>query len=149
MYLAELNIAKLHRPLDHDENAEFVASLAAVNLLAESSKGFVWRLKDADGNSSSYVDVYDDPLLIVNLSVWASMEDLRHFVYRSGHAQYLRRKREWFAPPEPADIDMMVCWWVPENETPDPKDAARRLELLRSEGPCLEGFRFTEPIEPV
>ncbi len=145
MHLAELNIAKLHKPLDHADSVEFVASLEAINLLAESSKGFVWRLKDTDGSSSSYVEVYDDPLLIVNLSVWNSIEDLRHFVYRSGHAQYLRRKREWFSPPEP-DLDMMVCWWICEGEFPDPHDAARRLESLRTNGPSNEGFRFAEPL---
>jgi hypothetical protein len=145
VHLAELNIARLHQPLDHADNTEFVASLDAINLLAESSTGFVWRLKDDAGNSSSYVVVYDDPLLIVNLSVWTDVESFRHFVYRSGHSAYLRRRKEWFSG---SDLDQLVCWWIPEGTTPDPHDAARRLEHLRVHGPSQEGFRLTEPLDP-
>ncbi len=146
MHLAQLNIARLHKPLDHVDNAEFVASLAAINLLAEASSGFVWRLKDDAGNSASYVVVYDDPNLIVNMSVWTDIESFRHFVYRIGHSAYLRRKREWFASSE---LDQIVCWWIEEGTIPDPHDAARRLETLRTSGPSVDGFRLTEPILPV
>jgi Domain of unknown function (DUF3291) len=145
MHLAELNIARLHKPLDDPDNREFVASLDAINLLAESSVGFVWRLKDESGQSSSYVQVYDDPLLIVNLSVWTSTEALRHFVYRSGHSAYLRRKRDWFAP---ADGEQFVCWWIREGTTPDPLDAKRRLDTMRTDGPSIEGFLLSDPFQP-
>lgn len=144
-HFAELNIARLHQPLDHIDNAEFVAVLDAVNNIAEVSDGFVWRLKDDDGRSASYVGVYDDPLVIVNLSLWATPDALRHFVYRSGHSSYLRRKREWFA--ESSTLDM-VCWWVPAGALPDVHDAVARLEHLRAHGPSLDGFPFTAVIGP-
>lgn len=140
-HFAELNIARLLQPLDHADNVEFVAMLDGVNRIAEASAGFVWRLKDDDGRSASYVEVYDDPLLIVNLSLWESPDALRHFVYRSGHSSYLRRKREWFAESTTTD---MVCWWVPTGELPDVHDAVARLDRLRSDGPSLEGFPFTD-----
>jgi heme-degrading monooxygenase HmoA len=140
-HFAELNIARLLQPLDHADNAEFVAVLDAVNAIAEVSDGFVWRLKDDDGRSASYVTVYDDPQLIVNLSVWESPDALKHFVYRSGHSAYLRRRKEWFGEPAPIQ---MVCWWIPAGETPDVHDAARRLEHLRTHGPSAEGFAFAD-----
>ena len=68
-HLAELNVARLRQPLDHPDTAEFVAALDAINALAESSPGFVWRLTDESGHSSSYVRADDDPLVIINLSV--------------------------------------------------------------------------------
>jgi hypothetical protein len=145
MHLAQINIARLHHPLDHVDNTEFVASLEAINLLAESSAGFVWRLKDDDGKSASYVVIYDDPNVIINMSVWADVESFRHFVYRSGHSAYLRRKREWFAP---SDLDQVACWWLDEGTTPDPIDGARRLEHLRTHGPSHEAFRLSDPMEP-
>jgi len=141
-HFAELNIARLHRALDEPENAEFVAALDAVNLIAERTPGFVWRLQDADGASSSYVTAYDDPLVIINLTVWEDVESLRHFTYRSGHGAYLRRRREWF---EGHSRPHMVCWWLPVGEVPDVADAVRRLELLRVEGPSADGFLFTDP----
>jgi hypothetical protein len=37
-----------------------------------------------------------DPLMVVNLSVWQSYEQLHAYVYRTPHAQYVRRRYEWF-----------------------------------------------------
>ena len=142
-HLAELNIARLHQPLDAPDNAEFVAALDAVNMIAERTPGFVWRLQDEDGASSSYVTAYDDPLLIINLTVWQDIESLRHFTYRSGHGAYLRRRREWFEAPT---APHMVCWWVPAGEAPTVADATRRLELLRATGPSADGFLFNDPL---
>jgi Domain of unknown function (DUF3291) len=143
-HFAELNIARLLQPLDHAANTEFVAVLDAVNAIAEVSDGFVWRLQDDDGRSASYVTVYDDPLLIVNLSVWESPDALRHFVYRSGHSSYLRRRKEWFADPDPDAGANMVCWWIPAGDMPDVRDAARRLDHFRANGPSHEGFAFAD-----
>jgi hypothetical protein len=142
-HLAELNIARLHRPLDEPDNAEFVAALDAVNLIAERTPGFVWRLQGDDGASSSYVTAYDDPLLIINLTVWEDLESLRHFTYRSGHGAYLRRRREWFEAPAAAH---MVCWWIPAGEVPTVADATARLDRLRAVGPSVGGFLFTDPL---
>ncbi|MGI9646270.1 MAG: DUF3291 domain-containing protein [Ilumatobacteraceae bacterium] len=45
-HLAQLNLGRLHQPLEHPDSAEFVRALGPVNALAESSPGFVWRLTD-------------------------------------------------------------------------------------------------------
>jgi hypothetical protein len=54
-HIAQLNIGRLNHPLDAPETAEFVAALEPINAIAESTPGFVWRLKDESGASSSYV----------------------------------------------------------------------------------------------
>ena len=36
--------------------------------------------------------------MIVNLTVWETVEALRAFAYRTTHVEYLRRRREWFEP---------------------------------------------------
>lgn len=135
-HLAEYNIARLLRPLDDQENAEFVAVLEGVNRIAEVSNGFVWRLTDDDGRSASYVQAYDDPLLIVNYSVWVDVESLKHFTYRSGHVAYFRRRREWFEE----GASRMVCWWTPAGKVPPLTEALRRLDLLAANGPSAEAF---------
>lgn len=135
--LAQFNVARLRQPLDHPATAEFVDALGPVNDVADSSPGFVWRLRDEAGQSSSYVVVYDDPLMIVNFSVWETVQALRDFVFRSAHTPYLRRRREWF---ERAAEAYVVCWWVPVGTIPSVEEAVRRLEQLRREGSSDEVF---------
>ena len=143
-HLAEFNIARLNAPLDDASNAEFTSVLEAVNLIAEVSPGFVWRLTSDDDRSASYVQVYDDPLLIVNYSVWTDLDSLRHFTYRSGHGAYFRRRKEWFEDGS----SRMVCWWVPAGTIPPVDEAVARLERLQSHGPSPEAFSFATPFTP-
>jgi hypothetical protein len=139
--LAELNVARLHHPLDHPATAEFTAALDDINALADASPGFVWRLKDeATGLSSSYVRAGDDPLFIVNLSVWETPEQLHHFVYRTAHTPYLRRRREWF---EKMDV-FLACWWVPAGHVPTVDEAMARLDRLRQDGPSDDVFTLRD-----
>ena len=144
-HVAQLNIGRLHHALDSEETAEFNAALGPINALAEATPGFVWRLVDDEGLSSSYVRLpgEDDPLSIVNLSVWADLDALKHFMYRSGHAMYLRRRREWF---EKSEVATSVCWWIPAGDIPDLADAHRRLLHLREHGPTDEAWPVNDPI---
>ena len=111
MHLAEINVARTLQPLDHPGMADFIAQLDAVNALADADPGFVWRLKSESGGASSYVKVGDDERLVVNLSVWRSIESLEAYVYRShGHAGVHRDRRRWFEPPMESPHAM---WWDP------------------------------------
>jgi len=143
--LAQLNVARLRHPLDDERTSEFVDALDPINALAEASPGFVWRLTDESGQSSSYVDVSDDPLFIINLSVWESPEHLRAFVYRTDHRDFLRRKAEWFRPHQ---RPFAVCWWVPTGHRPDEHEAMTRLDRLERDGPSDDVFPFRPPFPP-
>lgn len=143
--LAQLNVAHLRQPLDHPDTAQFVAALDDVNALAESSPGFIWRLTDESGQSSSYVRADDDPLVIINLSVWRSPDDLHHFVFRTAHAAFLRRRREWF---ERMAAAFLVCWWVPAGEVPTVDDALDRLARLRRDGVSDDSFTLRDRRPP-
>jgi len=79
-HLAQLNVGRMLGPLDSPVMAEFVAQLPLVNAVADRSDGFVWRLTEA-----TEVRPYDDPLILINLSVWQSVETLKAFAYKSGH----------------------------------------------------------------
>jgi hypothetical protein len=141
-HFAQYNIARLRQPLDHPATAEFIAGLDEVNALAESSPGFVWRLTDdATGLSSSYVRAYDDPLTIINLSLWETPEHLQDFVYRSMHTSFLRRRREWF---EKLDDAYLVCWWIPAEQVPSVGEAVERLERLRRDGVSDDAFTLRD-----
>ena len=90
-----MNLATLRAPLDGPELAGFVAQLEPVNALADRSPGFVWRLQTEDGDATA-IRVFDDQRIIVNLSVWESLETLRDFVYASRHLEVMRQRRAWF-----------------------------------------------------
>ncbi|WP_049574124.1 DUF3291 domain-containing protein [Nonomuraea sp. SBT364] len=141
MHLAELNLAHLRAPIDSAELAEFVALLEPINALADDSPGFVWRMKESEEDPTATIQhVYGDHLL-VNFSVWESLESLWNYVYRSDHLAVLRRRREWFLRmAEPT----MVMWWIPEGTIPTLAEAMARLERLRTEGPSPEAFTYKD-----
>lgn len=146
-HLAQFNIARLHQPMDSDESAEFVRALDPINMLADVTPGFVWRLQGDDGQPSSFMSFpeIDDPMMLVNYSIWTDLASFTHFVYRSGHGAYFRRRREWFAP---SDEPQTVCWWIPAGEIPSVSDGHRRLMHLRAHGPSEEGWPPNHPFDP-
>jgi hypothetical protein len=139
-HLAQLNIARLRAPIDSPELADFVAGLPEINGLAERSPGYVWRLQDESGNATALRPF--EPDVMVNLTVWESLDSLRGYVYRSAHLEQMRRRREWFLP---FDGPYLVLWWIPAGTVPTVAQAGERLDLLRRNGPSPEAFTFREP----
>lgn len=80
-HLAQINIARTLAPIGDPLMAEFVAQLPPINALADESPGFVWRLQSESGDATS-IKVYDDDFIIVNLTVWESVDALREYVYK-------------------------------------------------------------------
>jgi Domain of unknown function (DUF3291) len=140
-HLAQVNVATLRAPLDGPELAGFVAQLEPINALADHSPGFVWRLQTEDGDATS-IRPYDDERIMVNLSVWASLEALRGFVYATRHLDVMRRRREWF--PRMAD-PYLALWWVPAGTIPTVVEAKERIERLARDGPGPDAFTFRSP----
>jgi hypothetical protein len=138
--LAQLNIGRLVAPLEAPEIADFVAALDAINALADAAPGFVWRLQTDAGDATS-VRPYADDRIIVNLSVWDSLESLHQYVYSGGHAGILARRREWFSRMNEA---FLVLWWVPPGHRPSPEEAVARLNHLREHGPSAHAFTFKQ-----
>jgi hypothetical protein len=141
--LAHLNIATLKGPLDSPLLAEFVANLERINALADHSAGFVWRLQDDAGDATANRPLGDD--ILINMSVWKDIASLRNYVYRSAHAQIMRRRKEWF---EQMSAAFLVLWWVPKGHVPSIAEAVARLELLRESGPSEQAFNFRQAYPP-
>lgn len=140
--LAEVNVARLRADLDSPMLAGFVAAVDGINLLAEASGGFVWRLRAAHGAVST---IEGDPRLVVNLSVWESYEALHAFVYRSRHGGLVRRRADWFEPvPQPST----ALWWIPMGTEPEVPEAQRRLDYLRTWGPSPRAFTLRRRFGP-
>ena len=132
MHIAELNIGRVRYPLDDPRMAEFMENLDRVNGLADRSPGFVWRMTGADGTNNMENVFEGAPDMNLNLSVWESVEDLRHFVFNTLHDRFFRRKPEWF---EILDESAFVMWEIPAGHIPTVEEAFARLEHLKEHGP--------------
>ena len=142
--LAQVNIALPREPIDAPLLADFVAQLAPVNASADAAPGFVWRLQTEEGDATG-IRAFGDDRLIVNMSVWESLDALRGFVYRdASHLAVLRRRREWFERLE----SLLVLWWVPSGHRPTVAEAEERMARLRAVGPSPEAFTFRRHFPP-
>ena len=140
MQLAQINVATAKEPLDSPLLAEFVGALDEVNALADAAAGFVWRLQTDDGDATS-IRIDPDPRVIVNMSVWESVDALWDFVYSSDHLAVMRRRREWFTSRVSAH---MALWWVPDGHLPSVAEGMGRLAVLEREGPTPRAFTFKQ-----
>jgi hypothetical protein len=139
-HLAQVNVGRLRAPVDAPETAAFMAALDPINALADAAPGFVWRLQTDDGNATS-VSFNDDPMVIINMSVWESIEALSEFVYRTEHVDVMRRRAEWFHQSVEA---YLALWWIPAGHLPSVEEAATRIAALRADGPTAFAFTFRE-----
>jgi hypothetical protein len=124
--------------------AEFVARLDEINAIADAAPGFVWRLKDENDNATA-IRVFEDDLMIINMSVWESVEALKDFTYTSRHSEVMRKRRNWFEPH--ADVHF-VMWWIPAGHVPTPAEAKDRLAYLSAHGPTEHAFTFSRVFAP-
>ena len=140
-HLAQVNIARALAPMDDPMMAGFMNQLDPINALADESPGFVWRLQDEAGNATA-IRVFDDDRILLNMSVWKSLEALQDYVYRSAHLGPLRDRKQWFEVP---DAPHLALWWIPAGHIPTPQEGKARIEHLRRHGPSPEAFTFKQP----
>lgn len=138
--LAQINIGRTKAPLEDPSMAAFMAALDPVNAIADASPGFVWRLQDDSGHAT-YIRVFDDPQMIINLSVWESVEALRAFTYRGDHTDVLTRRKEWF---DKLDRPHLALWWTAAGSHPTAAEGLARLDHLHRHGPTEHAFTFTK-----
>ena len=136
-HLAQLNVASALDDMMSDRMSGFVAATNRVNAVAERSEGFIWRLKDDNGENATTLQVSDNPRFIVNLSVWETPKHLEEFVWNTVHKRVYRQKSKWFEAPQKAHF---VMWWVPEGHKPTIDEAMARLDHLNLNGPGNHAF---------
>ncbi|HYL38359.1 MAG TPA: DUF3291 domain-containing protein [Bryobacteraceae bacterium] len=139
-HLAQINVARMLAPLDSPVMAGFVSQLQPVNALADRSPGFVWRLQTEGGDATS-VQAFEGARILVNMSVWESVEALQSFVYRSGHLNPLRDRAQWFEKPSQPHL---ALWWIPAGHIPSVQEARERLEFRRTRGDSPMAFSFAK-----
>ena len=147
--LAQVNIGRLLALVDSPQLAGFMAELDPVNAVADSAPGFIWRLQTEAGNATAVRafewDAAGSAGVIMNMSVWESVEALAAFVYSDAHRQVLRRRREWFEHMTEA---YTALWWIGRGQLPGTADAEERIRHLRSHGPTPRAFTMRVHFPP-
>ena len=148
--LAQVNVGRLLAPLDSPRLADFVAGLDPVNAVADAAPGFVWRLQTEDGNATAVRAFGQDAEgadggILVNMSVWESVEALGAYVYGEAHRAVLRRRREWFEQMKDA---YAALWWIPRGHIPPVREAEDRVRHLRAHGPTPYAFTLRTHFPP-
>ena len=139
-HLAQINIGRLIAPIDDPRIAEFVAQLEPINAIADRAPGFVWRLQSASGNATD-IAYNDDPFIMVNMSVWESLEALREYAYKSDHMKVFRERAKWFVK---MDKPQYCLWWVPAGHIPSVAEGRERLEHYQKNGATPHSFWFSQ-----
>jgi Domain of unknown function (DUF3291) len=145
--IAEINVARM-KGVDINDPImqEFVDNLDIVNGIAETSGGFVWRLKDENDNATS-MNPYNDEQVIINVSVWTDIESLEHFMYKTFHSEFLKRRKEWFLSYGKVHTAM---WWIPAGQYPTLQEAVEKLDFLQKNGVTKQIFdlrnKFAAPV---
>jgi Domain of unknown function (DUF3291) len=139
-HLAQINIGRLIAPIDDPKIAEFVAELEPINAVADKAPGFVWRLQSSSGNATD-IAYNDDPFVIVNMSVWESVEALRQYAYKSAHAKVLRDRAKWFERMEKPNY---CLWWILAGHIPTVSEGRGRLEHYQMHGATPYSFWFSQ-----
>jgi hypothetical protein len=136
-HIAQINVARFRVSRADPVNADFEAALDEVNALAEAAPGFIWRMAGEGEN--------DDPDLTINMTVWATIEQLSAFAYRNlAHRGVMRRKKEWFVEM-PA---YLTVWWIEAGRIPTLAEGLAKLELIGRLGPTPDAFDFRNPFSP-
>lgn len=138
-HLAQINIARMLAPIDSEIMSGFVARLDEINALADVSPGFVWRLQTEDGDATA-LRPYEDERIIVNMSVWESIDALFDYVYKSTHVELLKSRKEWFE-----HMKIYMCmWWIPAGTIPTTEEAKQRLDYLEQYDVTPYAFTFKQ-----
>ena len=143
-HLAQLNIGTALDSMESEVMKEFTDNLELINGIGENSPGFVWRLKDESGDATA-IEFTDDPNVLVNLTVWQDPQSLKDFVFKTQHATFLARKKEWFKPVSEATY---VLWWIPEGHIPSLEEAKAKLDHLNEHGESPSAFSFKKLYGP-
>jgi hypothetical protein len=68
-----------------------------------------------------------------------NIETLEHYMYKTFHSEFLRRRKEWFQKFGKAATAM---WWIPKGHIPTLEEAVEKLDYLQQNGPSQLVFDF-------
>lgn len=144
-HLAQINIAEAKAEMESELMSGFVARLDEINALADLAPGFVWRMQAEEDNAIAS-NVFGNPLMLINISVWENIDALKTYVYRSAHVELIQDRDAWFDKLRAAH---QALWWIPRGHLPSPQEGKARLDHIQLHGPTPQAFTFAKPFSPM
>jgi hypothetical protein len=144
-HLAQVNIARMRHAPGSVALADFVERIDEMNRLAESSQGFVWRIRGTEVTPEmlrvfeNYFVPFEPERFFYNMSVWESVEDLQRYVFQTMHVELFRAKDHWMDSFNRAHL---ALWWIPAGHRPTVAESAERLRAVDEKGPTPFAFTF-------
>ena len=142
-HIAQLNLARMLISLEDPSMKDFVDNVPRINEMGAQTPGFVWILKGDGGDATQLRPFGEDTL--INITVWESIDALYEYAYYSEHAEFFRRRKEWF---HKMDVAMVALWWIREGHEPTVEEARERIEHLRAHGATPFAFTFKQRFDP-
>ena len=149
-HLAHANIAWMHGTVEDPVMAGLVNRIDEITRLAETSKGFVWRVPNSEATLESYevfredFPGFDPSRFFYNMSVWESVEDLREYTLFSPHTEMIHERRQWLDSIAGVNV---ALWWIPVGHHPTVAESAERLRHVRIHGPTPYAFTLRKVFE--
>lgn len=144
-HLAQINIAQGKDARNSIIMKGFVDRIEEINAIADKAPGFIWRLQGEEGDATT-IQAFDDPNLLVNMSIWEDIESLKNYVYRSFHVELIQDRDAWF---DKIISVHQTMWWIPAGYIPSIDEAKQKLALLEKHGPTQDAFTFAKPFKPL
>lgn len=150
-HLAQVNVAYVRGDTDDPLMQTYYDRLDEINERADRSPGFVWRFMTDSRDSQDRL--FDDPLILFNMSVWENIEALHQYTYKSVHAEVYAARRQWFDDWKLRDgallhSNFFAMWWLPAGELPTVAEAKAKLRLISERGPTPLAFHFKMRFTP-
>ena len=120
----------------------FFQALEYVDLNNRGDMAVTVELAQSEDGDATSINVFDDELMLINMSVWDSIESLRAFVYRTVHVELIQDREAWFSKMAMAH---QTLWWIPKGHIPTEEEGKERLAHIREHGPSQEAFTFGRP----
>jgi hypothetical protein len=147
-HLAQVNIARMRASLSDQSMAGLAQRIDEINTLAERSRGFVWRYRNAPDAPddlrifSDYFVPFDDDRLFFNMSVWKTLESLKDYAFNTAHVELFKDRQQWMAAFDKAQA---ALWWIRAGEIPTVAEAKARLQFIHERGSTHFAFTFAVP----
>ena len=137
--LAQANYGQWQQDVTRELVQEFYDRAASIMQSAMESGGFVWSNAGGFYQDATTVAAFDNQLIIFNMTVWQTFEDLKRFVFNQIHTAVMKDRDKWF---DKIPTQVSVMWWVKEGERPTIAQALQKIELMNQIGSSAQAFNF-------
>jgi hypothetical protein len=139
-YIVQANFGEWDLANFTPEKFQEFSSLGGQIMSHIDGSGFVWAAGTSFYEDENVVRIFNNPAIVLNLSVWRDLDALKTFVYAGNHLIALRNSKTWF---KKLDSRVYALWWIKAGDLPTIELAKVKLDLINAIGPSPDAFDFS------